>query len=130
MYVAACSPTSSIFSEMLELNALRYSKKEEFEGEMFDEKSYDAAKCSPVFVGRYGHKLGDSEEFDDGGSTRSSLLPDYDPATTHPATYGYVLLDKKPPVTKEEPVLPNPKECKLISCKHLILGFVSQSRKM
>lgn len=113
MYVAACSPTSSIFSEMLELNALRFtSKKEDFEGEMFDEKSYDAAKCSPVFVGRYGHKLGDTDqEFDDGGSTRSSLLPDYDPATTHPATYGYVLLDKKPPVTKEEPVLPNPREC-------------------
>ncbi|XP_031551687.1 IQ domain-containing protein K-like [Actinia tenebrosa] len=112
MYVAACSPTSSIFSEMLELNALRYSsKKEVFEGEMFDGKSYDASKCSPVFVGRYGHKLGDAEDFDDVGSTRSSLLPDYDPATTHPATYGYVLLDKKPPVTKEEPILPNPKEC-------------------
>jgi hypothetical protein len=98
---------------MLELNALRCtSKREDYDYEMFNENSYDAAKSSPVFVGRYGHKLGEIEDADDGGSTRSSLLPEFDPSTTHPATYGYVLLDRKPPVTKEEPILPNPKKCK------------------
>ncbi|XP_032233090.2 IQ domain-containing protein K [Nematostella vectensis] len=117
MYVPACSPSSSIFSEMLELNAQRYvSKRDDFDDEITREENYNAAKSSPVFVGRYGHKLTDSSgdavmDGDDGFSTRSSFLPDFDASTTHPAAYGYVLLDKKPPVVKEATPLPNPKEC-------------------
>ncbi|KAK3734550.1 hypothetical protein QZH41_010399 [Actinostola sp. cb2023] len=116
MFVAACSPSSSIFSEMLELNAQRCaSKREDYDNEIFDVNNYNAAKSSPVFFGRYGHRLGETETVSDGddgsGSTRSSYLPDFDPATTHPATYGYVLLNKKPPVNKELPVLPDPKQC-------------------
>ena len=119
MYAVACSPSSSIFSEMLELNAMRNgSKKDELEDDMSME-NYDAAKMTPVFYGRYGHRISESvcenREGDDGMSTRSSVLADFDPSTTHPAVYGYVLLDKKPVFPKEEVApLPPAKECKCV----------------
>lgn len=118
MYAAPCSPSSSIFSEMLELNAARVSSKRDYsEEEQLSVGSYDAAKNSPVFFGRYGHKLSESvteiREGDDGASTRSSMLPEFDPSIHHPATFGYVLLDRKPaPPKQESPPLPDPKECK------------------
>lgn len=110
---------------MLELNAQRCaSKRDDYDDEIFDLNNYNAAKSSPVFFGRYGHKLGETETIPDGedslGSARSSYLPDFDPATTHPATFGYVLLDKKPPIQKEEPVLPDPIQCKLLKTIHVI----------
>ena len=121
MYPAPCSPSSSIFSEMLELHAARNSSKRDYseEEQLSIGSSYDAAKSSPVFLGRYGHKLSDSvaeiREGEDGMSTRSSLYPEFDPAINHPATFGYVLLDRKPaPPKQESPPLPDPKECELI----------------
>ena len=131
MLVAACSPTSSIFSEMLELNAMREeSKRGDLNYEQYDTAvgEFDAAKNSPVFYGRYGHKIATVEsvtelqEGDDGVSTRSSFVPEFDPATVHPAMYGYVLLDRKPPVpAKDLPPLPNPKECKMAgNCLHIL----------
>ena len=119
MYAAPCSPSSSIFSEMLELNAMRLSSKRDYsEEEQLSVGSYDAAKSSPVFFGRYGHKLSESvaevREVDDGASTRSSIFPEFDPSVNHPATFGYVLLDRKPaPPKQESPPSPDPKECKL-----------------
>lgn len=124
MLDAACSPTSSIFSEMLELNAMRdESRRGDFEDEGLDYDSsvgeFDASKSSPVFYGRYGHKIltvdsvTETQDLEDGVSTRSSFVPEFDPATSHPALYGYVLLDRKPPApAKDPPQLPNPKECK------------------
>lgn len=118
MYPAPCSPSSSIFSEMLELHAARNSSKRDYseEEQLSVGSSYDAAKSSPVFFGRYGHKLSDSvaeiREGEDGMSTRSSLYPEFDPSINHPATFGYVLLDRKPaPRKQESPPLPDPKEC-------------------
>ena len=122
MYMVACSPSSSIFSEMLELNAARSgSKKDELEDSMSVD-NFDAAKMSPVFYGRYGQRISDSvcenREGDDGTSTRSSVLPEFDPSVMHPALYGYVLLDKKPTIPREAPALPPPKECKLVAAVH------------
>ena len=121
MYPAPCSPSSSIFSEMLELHAARNSSKRDYseEEQLSVGSSYDAAKSSPVFFGRYGHKVSDSvaeiREGEDGMSTRSSLYPEFDPSINHPATFGYVLLDRKPaPPKQESPPLPDPKECELI----------------
>lgn len=116
MYAAPCSPSSSIFSEMLELNATRVSSKRDYsEEEQLSIGSYDAAKSSPVFFGRYGHKLSESvaeiREGDDGASTRSSMFPEFDPSFSHPAAFGYVLLDRKPvPPKQESPPLPDPRE--------------------
>ncbi|XP_068672681.1 IQ domain-containing protein K-like [Montipora foliosa] len=118
MYVAPCSPSSSIFSEMLELNATRISSKRGYsEEEQLSVGSYDASKSSPVFFGRYGHKLSESaaevHDGDDGASTRSSVVQEFDPAVNHPATFGYVLLDRKPAPSKQDsPPLPDPKECR------------------
>ena len=119
MYAAPCSPSSSIFSEMLELNAARNSSKRDYseEEQLSVGSSYDAAKSSPVFFGRYGHKLSDSvaeiREGEDGTSTRSSMFPEFDSSINHPATFGYILLDRKPaaPPKQESPPLPDPKEC-------------------
>jgi len=103
---------------MLELHAARNSSKRDYseEEQLSVGSSYDAAKSSPVFFGRYGHKLSDSvgeiREREDGASTRSSLYPEFDPSVNHPATFGYVLLDRKPaPPKQESPPLPDPKEC-------------------
>lgn len=119
MYAAPCSPSSSIFSEMLELNAARNSSKRDYseEEQLSVGSSYDAAKSSPVFFGRYGQKLSDSvaeiREGEDGTSTRSSMFPEFDASINHPATFGYVLLDRKPvaPPKQESVPLPHPKEC-------------------
>ena len=116
---------------MLELNAMREeSKRGDLNYEQYDTTvgEFDAAKNSPVFYGRYGHKIATVEsvtelqEGDDGISTRSSFVPEFDPATVHPAMYGYVLLDRKPPVpAKDLPSLPNPKECKMAgNCLHIL----------
>ena len=106
---------------MFELHATRNSSKRDYsENEQLSVgSSYDAAKSSPVFFGRYGHKLSDSvaeiREGEDGMSTRSSQYPEFDPSINHPATFGYVLLDRKPaPPKQESPPLPDPKECELI----------------
>ena len=118
MFAAPCSPSSSIFSEMLELNAARLSSKRDYsEEEGLSVGSFDASKSSPVFFGRYGHKLSESVaevlESDDGASTKSSVFPEFDPSVNHPATFGHVLLDRKPaPPKQESPTLPHPKECK------------------
>lgn len=123
MYAAPCSPSSSIFSEMLELNATRVSSKRDYsEEEQLSIGSYDAAKSSPVFFGRYGHKLSESvaeiREGDDGASTRSSMFPEFDPSFSHPAAFGYVLLDRKPvPPKQESPPLPDPRESKTTKLK-------------
>ncbi|XP_074638130.1 IQ domain-containing protein K-like [Acropora palmata] len=117
MFAAPCSPSSSIFSEMLELNAARSStKRGNSEEEGLSVGSFDASKSSPVFFGRYGHKLSESaaevHEGDDGASTRSSVFLEFDPSVNHPATFGHVLLDRKPaPPKQESPPLPHPKEC-------------------
>ena len=126
MLVAACSPSSSIFSEMLELNAMRDdSRRGETEDGHFEcdtaTGEFDIAKSSPIFYGRYGQKItvgsiADTQNGDDGLSTRSSFVPDFDPAVSHPALCGYVLLDRRPPApVKDLPHLPNPKECKILN---------------
>ena len=118
MFAAPCSPSSSIFSEMLELNAARSStKRGNSEEEGLSVGSFDASKSSPVFFGRYGHKLSESaaevHEGDDDASTRSSVFLEFDPSVNHPATFGHVLLDRKPaPPKQESPPPPHPKECK------------------
>ena len=129
MYAAPCSPSSSIFSEMLELNATRVSSKRDYsEEEQLSIGSYDAAKSSPVFFGRYGHKLSESvaeiREGDDGTSTRSSMFPEFDPSFSHPAAFGYVLLDRKPvPPKQESPPLPDPRESKTTKLKYIFYNI-------
>lgn len=129
MYAAPCSPSSSIFSEMLELNATRVSSKRDYsEEEQLSIGSYDAAKSSPVFFGRYGHKLSESvaeiREGNDGASTRSSMFPEFDPSFSHPAAFGYVLLDRKPvPPKQESPPLPDPRESKTTKLKYIFYNI-------
>ena len=66
-------------------------------------ENYDPAKHNPVFYGKMHYKI---PELDD------DILDDADPATSHPAAVGHVLLDKPPKPTTPPPApLPDLKTC-------------------
>lgn len=120
-----------MFSEMVENNASRVTDSHSGLYEEIPMDDFDPALLTPVFFGRFPRRINDTLDTDavhlssdsqthinfmksgEKSEGMNSLL-EYDPAVVHPATFGYVLLDKKPVVQKEKKhikPLPDPKEC-------------------
>jgi hypothetical protein len=126
---AASGPDSLIFHEMLELNTDTQTKPQQNIYEDISLDEYDASKLTPVFYGWFPRKITEVLGTDDGHMSSASSLKInmekentgksdnvsvFDAAMAHPATFGYVLLDKKPVVEENiecEVPIPDPLKC-------------------
>ena len=129
---AVCRPDSLIFHEMSEINDDTQTKPQQNHYECVSLHDYDASKLTPVFYGWFPRKiteiLNTDNEHISGASQiqlnwanmdketteKSDHASEFDTAIVHPATFGYILLDKKPVIEENvecEIPIPNPLKC-------------------
>jgi len=125
---AVCDPDSLIFNEMLEINSDTQTKPQQNSYESISLNEFDASKLTPVFYGRFPRKITEVLSTDDKHmssasamklnmekeNTQSDNVSKFDAAMAHPATFGYILLDKKPVIEQNlecEIPIPDPLKC-------------------
>ena len=138
--MAAVSPccsesSSSSENEMPEDHGSGHTNLDNNQYEEIPMDEYDASVLTPVFFGRFPRRIdeilhSDSVHMSSDSQMHLNLIKstqsleatdsllEYDPAVIHPATFGYVLLDKKHVLQEEEEEeilkpLPDPLKCKL-----------------
>ena len=130
---AVYSSNSLILNEMLEINTDTETKPQQNHYEAISLDDYDASKLSPVFYGWFPRKISeilvtDNEHtssasqmqlncanMEEENEGKSSSISEFDAAVAHPATFGYILLDKKPVVevnVENKTPIPEPLKCK------------------
>ena len=104
-------PDSLIFHDMLEINSDAQTKPQQNNYESISLDEFDASKLTPVFYGWFPRKITEVLNTDDKHMSSASAMKlnmekenteksenvfKFDAAMVHPATFGYILLDKKP----------------------------------
>ena len=130
---AVLSPADSlIFNEMSEINTDAPTKPQQELYENISLDTYDASKSTPVFYGWFPRRISEISGADNDhlssasqmqlnwsnmekeNSKKVDTIPEFDAALVHPATFGYVLLDKKPVEEQEveyKTPIPDPLKC-------------------
>ena len=126
-------PNSLILDEMSEINTDTNTKPQQNHYENISLGDYDASKQTPVFYGWFPRKISeilctDNEHISSASQMqlncarmekdneeKRSGISEFNAAVAHPATFGYILLDKKPVVevkVEDETPIPEALKCK------------------